>query len=228
MPPQPPTGPARGLAITALVVGIGAFLFGLIPVFGALVGVVAVVLGILALRKRQSKGMALTGTILGGIAIVSSIVMTIGAFALVGTTSDAVSEIVASATAQPLEQSEPVEEAEPAEETVAPEPEAAAVPAEYKSALTSADTYANMMAMSKAGIFAQLTSEYGGQFTVEAAQYAVDNVDADWSANALASAKTYQEEMAMSPAAIHDQLISEYGAQFTVEEADYAILHLND
>ncbi|TFD83940.1 hypothetical protein E3T61_20445 [Cryobacterium lactosi] len=172
--------------------------------------------------------MALTGVILGGIAVVSSIVVTIGAFALVGTTGDAVAEIVASATAQPLEQSEPVEPAEAAEETVAPEPEAAAVPAEYKSALTSAGTYASMMDMSKAGIFAQLTSEYGGQFTVEAAQYAVDNVDADWSANALASAKTYQEQMAMSPAAIHDQLVSEYGAQFTVEEADYAILHLND
>jgi hypothetical protein len=228
MPPQPPSGKARGLAIAALIVGIGAFLFGLIPVFGALVGVAAVVLGILALRKRQAKGMALTGTILGGIAIVSSIVVAIGAFALVGTTKDVVSEIVASATAQPIEQSEPVEEAEPVEESAAPEPEAAAVPAEYTSALTSAGTYAGMMDMSKAGIFAQLTSEYGGQFTVEAAQYAVDNVDADWSANALASAKTYQEQMAMSPAAIHDQLVSEYGAQFTVEEADYAILHLND
>ncbi len=84
------------------------------------------------------------------------------------------------------------------------------------------------MHMSKAGLYGQLISEYGGQFTVEAAQYAIDNVEADWNANALASGKSYQELMAMSPAAIHDQLTSEYGGQFTVLEADYAVLHLND
>ena len=80
--------------------------------------------------------------------------------------------------------------------------------------------------MSKQGIFDQLTSEYGGQFTEDEAQYAIDNVDADWKENALESAKVYQEEMAMSPDAIHDQLTSEYGGQFTQEEADYAIENL--
>jgi len=102
------------------------------------------------------------------------------------------------------------------------------VPAEYKSALRQADVYANTMHMSKAGLLKQLTSEYGGQFSQEAAQYAVDNVKADWNANALAAAKNYQETMAMSPEAIRDQLTSEYGDQFTAEEADYAIQHLND
>lgn len=116
----------------------------------------------------------------------------------------------------------PVEEAPAAAEE---EPE---VPAEYQSALTSAETYSDMMHMSKKGIFDQLTSEYGGQFTDEAAQYAIDNIDADWNNNALESARTYQDEMAMSPAAIHDQLTSEYGGQFTASEADYAIEHLND
>ena len=33
------------------------------------------------------------------------------------------------------------------------------------------------MNMSKAGIYDQLTSEYGGQFTEEAAQYAIDNLE---------------------------------------------------
>ena len=83
-----------------------------------------------------------------------------------------------------------------------------------------------MMNMSKAGIFDQLTSEYGDQFTDEAAQYAIDNIEADWNANALASAEVYQEGMAMSPAAIRDQLISEYGDQFTEAEADYAVANL--
>ena len=100
------------------------------------------------------------------------------------------------------------------------------VPTEYKSALKQAKTYSDMMNMSKAGIYDQLTSEYGGQFTEEAAQYAIDNVEADWKENALKSAETYQETMAMSPAAIYDQLVSQYGGQFTEEEAQYAIDNL--
>ena len=51
------------------------------------------------------------------------------------------------------------------------------IPTEYKSALKQAETYSEMMHMSKAGIYDQLTSEYGGQFTAEAAQYAIDNLD---------------------------------------------------
>lgn len=131
----------------------------------------------------------------------------------------------AAAPAEDTAVEEPVEE-EPAEEAPAVEEEPS-VPAEYTSALTSAETYSDMMHMSKQGIFDQLTSEYGGQFTDDAAQYAVDNIDADWNSNALESAKTYQNEMAMSPAAIHDQLTSEYGGQFTSSQADYAIEHLN-
>ena len=82
------------------------------------------------------------------------------------------------------------------------------------------------MAMSKAGLYDQLTSEYGEKFTEEAAQYAIDNLEADWKELALKSAQSYQETMAMSPAAIYDQLISEYGEKFTEEEAQYAIDNL--
>ncbi|MBP2099766.1 hypothetical protein J2Z52_002583 [Enterococcus rivorum] len=77
------------------------------------------------------------------------------------------------------------------------------------------------------GIYDQLISEYGEKFSPEAAQYAIDNLKADWNANALAKAKSYQESMAMSPEAIRDQLISEHGEKFTPEEADYAIQNLN-
>lgn len=102
------------------------------------------------------------------------------------------------------------------------------VPREYKSALSKAASYANTMHMSKRGVYDQLVSDYGEKFSAEAAQYAVDNVKADWNANALAKAKNYQNTMNMSPAAIHDQLTSEYGEKFTTPEADYAIQHLND
>ena len=99
---------------------------------------------------------------------------------------------------------------------------------EYKNALKQAETYSEMMHMSKKAIFDQLTSEYGGQFEDDAAQYAVDNLDADYKKNALESAKTYQNMMSMSKSAIYDQLVSEYGGQFTAEEAQYAIDHLDD
>lgn len=102
------------------------------------------------------------------------------------------------------------------------------VPTEYNSALNKATTYSNTMHMSKKGIYDQLVSEYGEKFSPEAAQYAIDNVKADWNANALAKAKTYQNTMSMSPSAIHDQLTSAAGEKFTQSEADYAIQHLND
>ncbi|MBF2653910.1 Ltp family lipoprotein [Listeria seeligeri] len=99
---------------------------------------------------------------------------------------------------------------------------------EGESALIQAESYSEIMNMSKAGIYDQLTSDYGGQFSDEAAQYAVDNLKADYNRNALEQAKEYQETMSMSPGAIHDQLTSDYGGQFTQSEADYAIEHLND
>lgn len=102
------------------------------------------------------------------------------------------------------------------------------VPADYKSALNQAGSYAKTMHMSKQGVYDQLVSEFGGKFSEAAAQYAIDNVKADWNANALAKAKDYQKNMSMSPAAIHYQLTSSAGEKFTAAEADYAIQHLND
>ena len=100
------------------------------------------------------------------------------------------------------------------------------VPKEYKSALRKAKVYSDTMSMSKAGLYDQLTSEYGEKFSAEAAQYAVDNLNANWKENALKKAKVYQETMAMSPSAIYDQLVSEYGEKFTEEEAQYAVDNL--
>ncbi|WP_243444964.1 Ltp family lipoprotein [Romboutsia maritimum] len=54
------------------------------------------------------------------------------------------------------------------------------VPTEYKSALKKAKTYSDTMSMSKNGVYDQLTSEYGEKFPQEAAQYAIDNVEANW------------------------------------------------
>ena len=100
-------------------------------------------------------------------------------------------------------------------------------PAEYISALAQAKTYSDSLHLSKKGIYDQLVSDYGGKFKIVAAQYAIDNLKADYNANALAQAKTYQSQLKLSPAAIKDQLISDYGAKFTVSEADYAVANLN-
>lgn len=50
------------------------------------------------------------------------------------------------------------------------------VPTEYKSALKKAKSYSDSMHMSKAGLYDQLTSEYGEKFTQEEADYAIANL----------------------------------------------------
>lgn len=100
------------------------------------------------------------------------------------------------------------------------------VPTEYKTALKKAEMYSKTMYMSKVAIYDQLTSEYGEKYSPEAAQYAIDNMKADWNANALKKAESYQKDMAMSPEAIREQLSSEHGEKFTTEEADYAVNNL--
>lgn len=114
------------------------------------------------------------------------------------------------------------------QETASSSSEKPKVSAEFTSALAKANTYANTMSMSKAGIYDQLTSEAGEKFPADAAQYAVDNVKADFNKNALNKAKTYQKQMNMSTDAIKEQLTAQAGEKFTQEEADYAIQHLND
>lgn len=121
----------------------------------------------------------------------------------------------------------PTEQVVPAAaEPAAPASKEPAVPVEHRNALAKAQSYSDMMHMSKKGLYDQLTSDYGEKFPVEAAQYAVDNVKADWNQNALAKAKDYQESMNMSKESIRDQLTSEYGEKFTAAEADYAVKNL--
>lgn len=97
---------------------------------------------------------------------------------------------------------------------------------EEKNALKKAETYSKTMHMSKQGIYNQLTSSVEG-FTKQSAQYAIENIDADWNANALAKAKTYQQAMNMSKQGVFNQLTSSVEG-FTKEEAQYAINHLDD
>ena len=102
------------------------------------------------------------------------------------------------------------------------------IPQEYINALSQAADYNEYTPMSKKALFDQLTSEYGGKFPDDAAQYAVDNIDADWEENALKEAKIYYEDMNMSKADVYDQLTSEYGGKYTAAEAQYAVDNLDN
>jgi len=120
------------------------------------------------------------------------------------------------------EKDEQPEKEEISVDTSAPQQDDGA-PMEHRTALIKAESYSELMHMSKAGIYDQLTSEYGEKYSPEAAQYAIDNMDTDWNANALAKGQDYSDTMHMSKAGIYDQLISEYGEKFTADEAQYAV-----
>ena len=64
------------------------------------------------------------------------------------------------------------------------------VPVEYQNALVKANQYSDMMHMSKQGIYDQLVSEYGEQFTPDAAQWAIDHISS--SAHQLISSSAHQ------------------------------------
>ena len=74
MPPQ-----GKGKAIAALVLGIVAVVFSCCCTYiGIICGVLAVIFGILEIKKNgEGKGMAIAGTICGGIGAVAGIIMTI-------------------------------------------------------------------------------------------------------------------------------------------------------
>ncbi|MFB8103857.1 MULTISPECIES: DUF4190 domain-containing protein [Streptomyces] len=77
-----PTSSGNGFAVTALVLGLLACLFFWTVVGGLLLGLLALVFGILgALRARRGqaprKGMAITGAVLGALGLIGSVVVLI-------------------------------------------------------------------------------------------------------------------------------------------------------
>lgn len=73
-PAAPAPQSAGGLAIAALIVGIVAIIFFWAPFFGFVAGAAAVVLGIIAIKKAQNKGMSIAGIITGGIATLINLI----------------------------------------------------------------------------------------------------------------------------------------------------------
>ena len=97
---------------------------------------------------------------------------------------------------------------------------------EYSAALGKAKSYNSLFHMSKKRMYRQLTSDFD-KFSNDAAQYAIDHLEADYKYNALFNAKNYRKLFNMSKSRLINQLTSSIDG-FTEEEANYAINHLDD
>ena len=106
----------------------------------------------------------------------------VGSFVVVTKPKTAADSTEAPTKATPTEKPTEKNTEKPTEKET--EPPTEAIPREYSNALRSAEQYNKITPMSKAGLFEQLTSEYGEQYSEEAAQYAIDNLNADWKENA--------------------------------------------
>ena len=188
--------------------------------FGSLLVLVVAIIGLVVnlIRKKKVKKWAITAA--SSFAIFVVLVSLPTETEIPTAVEPSITEVAAETTVEETTVPPVIEET--TEPPVIEEKTEENVPTEYKSALEKAKTYSDTMSMSKAGVYDQLTSEYGEKFSKEAAKYAIDNVKADWKENALKKAQTYQDTMSMSPSAVYDQLISEYGEKFTAKEAQYA------
>ena len=99
---------------------------------------------------------------------------------------------------------------------------------EYSATLEKAKSYNSWANMSKKRLYKQLTSKYGEKFQSDAAQYAIDHLNADYKSNALARAREYRKYNKFSKTEIYERLTSSWIGKFTKEEANYAIQHLGD
>ena len=93
-----------------------------------------------------------------------------------------------------------------------------------EQAVDAAESYLDTMPFSRQELIDQLTSEYGSQFAIEDATFAVDHIAPGWNAEAVEAAQSYIETIGgFSRQGLIDQLTSEYGSQFTAAEAEYAV-----
>ena len=82
MQPQTQQQGGNGLAIAGMIVSIVSIVLCWIPLIGVFGGIAGLVLGIVALKKGQKKGFAITAIIVGAVAILAGIIMWVISFAL--------------------------------------------------------------------------------------------------------------------------------------------------
>jgi|GEM_PF-5553842 len=222
---EPAPRPRGRLGTAAIWLGVIGIVFALIPHtggFGIFLGALALVLGIVGIRRKSRRSVA--GAVVGGVAIVLGCVFT-------GVYSGSADETAAPATAGTTAAPAAASEQDATKATT--ETEAAAKPAAPKGtvgqlqAAAAAKGYLDSgMGFSAASLLQQLTSSAGNGFAQADAQWAIDHSGADWNAQALAAAKGYLTSgMGFSEASLTGQLTSSAGNQFTAEQAQYAVAH---
>lgn len=88
---------------------------------------------------------------------------------------------------------------------------------EYANVVKTAKNYLNFMAFSRKGLIDQLVYE---GYSQESAEYAVDNIGADWNEQCAKKAKDYLEFMSFSRDGLYQQLAYE---GFTDEQIQYGL-----
>lgn len=95
-----------------------------------------------------------------------------------------------------------------------------------KEAYESAERYVDAAGISRQGLIDQLSSESGGGFAPEDAEFAVEELEqrdgVNWNKEAEEAARFYLDITEYSRQALTDQLSSEYGDKFTREQAEWA------
>ena len=127
----------------------------------------------------------------------------------------------ATTTAAPATTQQAPVTTQPAPETTQPALGSDLTPSQ-QAAVRSAQSYLEFMGFSRQGLIDQLSSQYGSQYAVEDATFAVDSLNVDWNAQAVKSANSYLKFTGFSCQGLIDQLSSQYGSQYTVEQATYA------
>lgn len=99
-----------------------------------------------------------------------------------------------------------------------------------ENAIKQAQRYLDVLSFSRAGLYEQLTSEYGAGFSEQEASMAISYLEenglVDWKEEAVEAAQSYMDSLSLSREGLYRQLTSEYGGQFTAEEAEYALAQI--
>jgi len=117
--PAPVSATPKGLAISALVVGIAALALSFLGWIA-----VAVILGIVALVKRQSKGMSIAGIVTGALGAIGGAIVAIVLSLMIGAVVSTVEQLEEGERAGTVEQIEDGADAEGAAEVVDPRTDA--------------------------------------------------------------------------------------------------------
>jgi len=125
----------------------------------------------------------------------------------------------------------------PAEKNVDPKTEApeskpadppkTAMTTSQEEAVEAAESYLSSGSFSKKGLYDQLTSAYGSDFSKADARFALKQVDVDYNAEAVEAAESYLSSGSFSKKGLFGQLTSDSGSQFTENQATFAVKHID-